>query len=102
MWIIIVLMALVIVALAVFAYTLLLQIKDIKLTQDVSRLAFRDRCESLEERLDSNIDMSKSLFNISTNLIGLAQIHKDRLDSIEFYQKLHSQQIKCIKVIMWD
>lgn len=101
MWLtfVLILMALAIVALAVFAYTLLLQINSIKLTQDVSRLAFRDRCESLEE---STLEISKALFNISSDLIDLAKIHSNRLDSIEFLQGLHSQQIKCIEVIMWD
>lgn len=96
------LMCLAIVALGIFSYTLSVKIKDLKLTVDVSRIAFRDRFRSVEERLDDISDISKGLFNISGNLIDLAKIHRDRLDSLEFNQKLHSQQIKVIKVIMWD
>lgn len=88
-------MALAIVALSIFSYTLLLQIKSIKLTQDVSRLAVRDRFESVEGKVDEHYTCIKDLLEID-------KATYERVKSLEFNQKLHSQQIKCIKVILWD
>lgn len=82
------LIVLAIVALCYYTYYLSVQIKDLKLTVDVSKIAFKDRFRSVEERLE----------NQTTRLNSTTE----RLVSLEFIQKLHSQQIKCIKVIMWD
>lgn len=79
-------MALAIVALAVFAYTLLLQIKDLKVfvkTLRIRDLGYMERFESLEGKLDRIDYLEENDVNHTAVLNSLIKLHSiDELTSV--------------------
>lgn len=100
MWIIIVfsLMCLAIVALGIFSYTLLLQIRDLNLAVNV----IDKYCMDTDHTLDTQGKLLNKVCELSEYQTALLKIQNKEIDSLGFWVKIFRNKFKCIEAIMWD